>query len=164
MKTLYLVRHAKSSWNDPSMLDYERPLDDRGNSDKKTMAIRLKEKEIRIDYLLSSSAKRTTQTTYGLLKELTLDSQQVEFTKALYHASASDMLNEINKVSDMGSNLMLVGHNPGISNLCDYLCDYLTDFPTLGIAKIVFNLESWQEISRGSGTLEWFDYPKNGLV
>ena len=58
------------------------------------------------------------------------------------------------------NNLMLVGHNPGISMLCDYLCNYSVDFPTLGIAKISFETEDWMEISAQTGTLEWFDFPK----
>ncbi len=161
MKTLYLVRHAKSSWNNASLSDFERPLNDRGNADKKVMAKRLKEKETELDFILSSSAKRTSQTTYAIKEELSISSENIKFSDNLYHASLVNMLSETNSVSDDNDIIMLVGHNPGMSNLCDYLCDYFVDFPTLGIAKITFELDSWQEISRGTGTLEWFDFPKN---
>ena len=161
MKTLYLVRHAKSSWKDSSLSDFERPLNDRGNSDKKTMAKRLKEKQTQLDLLLSSSSRRTRQTTKAISQELEISSSKVEFKETLYHASTHEMLNEINTVSNGINNLMIVGHNPGTSNLCGYLTDNYRDFPTLGIAKITFELDYWEEISKGTGTLEWFDYPKN---
>lgn len=161
MKTLYLVRHAKSSWNNASLSDYERPLNDRGNSDKKSMAKKLKAKEVELDFLVSSSAKRTTQTTHGLLKELTIHPDHIKFTKSLYHASVGDMLTELTLISDTYNSVMMVAHNPGISSLCDYLCDHFIDFPTLGVAKIEFDLDSWQQISRGTGSLIWFDFPKN---
>lgn len=164
MKTLYLVRHAKSSWKDASLSDFERPLNDRGNSDKKTMANRLKEKQTSIDCILSSSSKRTRQTTKGLIEGIQIDHSKIEFNENLYHASVLDMLKEINKISDTVDVLMVIGHNPGTSNLCDYLTDYFTDFPTLGIAKITFEFDSWKEISRGTGSVEWFDYPKNNAL
>lgn len=161
MKKLYLVRHAKSSWADAKLTDFERPLNERGNRDKIEMGKRLFERELTIDYILSSSAKRTQQTSVALAKEVQFPIQNIIFEERLYHASVQEMLALINEMNKEINNLMIVGHNPGISMLCDYLCDYHSDFPTLGIACIHFEVESWQEVSRNLGSLAWYDYPKN---
>tara|TARA_B110000977_G_scaffold54218_1_gene73814 strand:- start:18 stop:524 length:507 start_codon:yes stop_codon:yes gene_type:complete len=160
MKYLFLVRHAKSDWANLGLSDFERPLNERGNKDKTIMGKRLKEKSIELDSFISSSAKRTTQTSMALAKEMSFPTQEIKFFKEIYHASPSEMLSFINKTENKNNNLMLVGHNPGISMLCDYLCNYSVDFPTLGIAKISFETEDWMEISAQTGTLEWFDFPK----
>lgn len=160
MKYLYLVRHAKSDWKNIGLSDFERPLNERGNTDKKTMGKRLKEKSIKLDSFISSSAKRTTQTSIALAKEIDYSTKEIKFFEELYHASPSVMLSIINKTDIENNNLLLVGHNPGISMLCDYLCNYSVDFPTLGIAKISFETEDWMEVSTQTGTLEWFDFPK----
>lgn len=160
MKQLYLVRHAKSDWADPRLSDFERPLNERGNKDKTTMGKRLKNKLVEIDCFISSSAKRTTQTSIALAKEINFPTSGIQFEKELYHASPVTQLSFINAVDNEHDQLMLVGHNPGISLLCDYLCNYSIDFPTLGIAKITFETDSWEEISTQTGILEWFDFPK----
>ena len=161
MKHLFLVRHAKSSWGNSGLSDFERPLNERGNKDKVTMGKRMKEKSIELDSLISSSAKRTKQTSLALSKEIGFPTQDIQFLKEIYHASPSVMLTFINNLDNEYNNLMLVGHNPGISMLCDYLCNHSVDFPTLGIAKISFDINDWQEVFGETGTLEWFDYPKN---
>lgn len=160
MKYLFLVRHAKSDWGNDGLPDFDRPLNERGNKDKGIMGKRLKEKSIELDSFISSSAKRTTQTSIALAKEMSFLTQEVKFFKEIYHASPSVMLSFINKTENKNNNLMLVGHNPGISVLCDYLCNYSVDFPTLGIAKISFETEDWKEVSAQTGILEWFDFPK----
>ena len=160
MKHLFLVRHAKSDWGNPGLTDFERPLNERGNRDKKTMGERMKQKLVEIDCFVSSSAKRTTQTSMALAKELGYPTQEIQFFDEIYHASPSVMLDFINKTDNKHDSLMLVGHNPGISMLCDYLCNFSVDFPTLGIAKISFETNDWMEISAQTGTLEWFDFPK----
>lgn len=160
MKHLFLVRHAKSDWGNPGLTDFERPLNERGNRDKKTMGKRLRNKSIEISSFISSSAKRTNQTSMALAKEIEFNTQDIQFFEELYHSSPSVMLSFINKTKNEHNNLMLVGHNPGISMLCDYLCNYSVDFPTLGIAKITFQTEDWMEVSTQTGTLEWFDFPK----
>jgi phosphohistidine phosphatase len=160
MKYLFLVRHAKSDWANIGLSDFERPLNERGNRDKGIMGKRLKEKSIELDSFISSSAKRTTQTSMALAKEMNFPTREIKFSKEIYHASLSVMLSFINKTENKNNTIMLVGHNPGISMLCDYLCNYSVDFPTLGIAKICFETEDWREVSAQTGTLEWFDFPK----
>jgi phosphohistidine phosphatase len=160
MKHLFLVRHAKSDWGNLVLSDFERPLNERGNRDKIIMGKRLKEKSIKLDSFISSSAIRTTQTSMALANEMNFPAQKIHFSEEIYHASPSVMLSFINKTEDENNHLMLVGHNPGISMLCDYLCNYSIDFPTLGVAKISFETDRWLEVSAQMGTLEWFDFPK----
>ena len=160
MKTLYLVRHAKSSWNRADLTDFERPLNERGNKDKTTMGKRLVENNVNIDLLLSSSAKRTRQTTLGLVKELNIEADSIVYLDELYHPNIDRLLNSVCTAPNCVEELMVVAHNPGVSNFCDYLCGFSTDFPTLGIAKINFETDSWEEISSGTGMLEWYEYPK----
>ncbi len=163
MKTLYIVRHAKSSWNQNNVLDYDRPLNERGRNDVKLMAKRLKKRDVKVERFLASSAKRTTATTFGLNQAFQLDSSRLEFRQDLYHAGVPVMLHKVCQTQDDCNGLMLVGHNPGISELCDYLTDVEFYFPTLAIAKVTFAADSWQEISKGTGTVEWYDFPKNTL-
>lgn len=163
MKTLYLVRHAKSSWNQNNVLDFDRPLNERGKNDVKVMAKRLKKREVKVGRILASSSKRTSSTTFGLNRTFELGSSHMEFRQDLYHANVSVLLHRICQTQDDCDELMLVGHNPGVSELCDYLTDIEFYFPTLAIAKILFEADSWREISKGTGTVEWCDFPKNTL-
>lgn len=160
MKNLILVRHAKSSWNNATISDFERPLNERGNRDKTIMGERLKERDDTIQKIVSSSAKRTTQTSIALAKAIDYSTADIQYEDAIYHSSVTTMMQFINEMDNSVDTLMLVAHNPGISMLCDYLCGNLFDFPTLGITKISFDTKDWQEVFRDTGSLEWVDYPK----
>lgn len=129
MKTLYLVRHAKSSWNQNNVLDFDRPLNERGKNDVKVMAKRLKKREVKVGRILASSSKRTSSTTFGLNRTFELGSSHMEFRQDLYHANVSVLLHRICQTQDDCDELMLVGHNPGVSELCDYLTDIEFIFP-----------------------------------
>ena len=161
MKTLYLIRHAKSSWNDAGLTDFERPLNERGKRDVISIGERLKLKKALPSIIISSTAKRTRITSKKLAKKVGFNSSEIEFKQELYLANTPILLNILNNISDEHSIVFVVGHNPGISNFCDYLTNQFYDFPTCGIAKITFNIDSWAEVSNGLGDIEWFDYPKN---
>lgn len=160
MKTLYLVRHAKSSWSNASLADYDRPLNERGKRDVITMGKRLKERGVMPSLILSSAAKRTTKTAKALAKEMGYD-KEITFKKNLYHASILDNLKELSKIDEAYKSIMLVGHNPTASEFCDYLTGNLFHFPTCSIAEISLEIDSWDEITKGIGTLVFYDYPKN---
>lgn len=161
MKTLYLIRHAKSSWKDVDLSDFERPLNERGKRDVVTMGERLLDKNIMPDCVLASSAKRTRSTAKKITKIVGFDSSNIEFIEDLYHSGTHTLLNYVNNISDKNESAFVVVHNPGVSNFCDYLTNSAIDFPTCGIAKITFGIDSWKEVSSNLGNLEWFDYPKN---
>lgn len=160
MKTLYLVRHAKSSWSDASLADYDRPLNERGKRDVVTMGQRFKAKGIQPSMILSSSAKRTTKTAQALAKEMD-HKKEIVFKKELYHSSVLDNLKALGKVDREYESIMLVGHNPTVSNFCDYLTGQLFHFPTCAVAQITLEINSWEEITKDIGTLVFYDYPKN---
>ena len=164
MKTLYIVRHAKSSWSENKVIDYNRSLNERGKKDIKTMGQRLVDRQVKIDKILGSASKRTTATARGLNKFLGLPTNKIELSSQLYHSDVSVLLHQVCQTSDECHNLMLVAHNPGVSDFCDYLTELEFYFPTLGMAKVLFEADSWREISKSTGTVEWIDFPKNSLI
>lgn len=164
MKTLYLIRHAKSSWSNASLSDFDRPLNERGKHDAVTMGDRLLKQNILPDCIISSSSKRTKKTAKRITKALNFKFSNVQFKDELYHANHLTLMKTLCEVQDKYNSIFIIGHNPGISNFCDYLTHQAIDFPTTGIAKITFEVDSWMEITSGYGVLEWFDYPKNGKI
>ncbi len=161
MKSLYLIRHAKSSWSDPTLQDYDRPLNERGKRDTKSMGNRLLKKSIQPDLIIASSAKRTRQTAKRITKVIGYDSSSIITKKKLYHCSVIDMLDVTNKIEDKYQHVFILGHNYTISEYCDYLSGVAHPFPTCTIACITFDVDSWKEVSGGTGTLNWIDFPKN---
>jgi phosphohistidine phosphatase len=164
MKTIYLVRHAKSSWDDSDLTDFERPLNERGKRDAPAMAERLKEKNIRPQYFLSSAAKRAASTSKRFARVLGHAEEKIDFQKKLYHASAEDILRMLTSIPDKFQSAILFGHNPGITDLANELMDkgFLTDnIPTCGIVAFNFSISSWKEAAPKKGKLLFFDYPKN---
>ena len=121
------------------------------------------ENGINIEKVISSSAKRTTQTSIALVKAINYPISDIQFEDTIYHSSVTIMMQFINDVDNSIDTMMLVAHNPGISMLCDYLCGDFFEFPTLGMVKITFDTQDWQEIFRDTGSLEWVDYPKMSI-
>src|SRR6478609_6616404 len=116
MKTLYLVRHAKSSWDDIDLSDFDRPLNDRGKKDAPKMGKRLKERDIFPDVMLSSPAKRALETCKAIAKALSFPEEKITTDKRLYHASEDQLLKVVQGLKDRHDNvevIMIFGHNPG---------------------------------------------------
>lgn len=160
MKTLFLLRHAKSDWNDSNLSDFERPLNNRGIHDLPLMAKLLRSYNENIQHLFSSSAARTTATALGYASGLHLNANQISYHKELYHASERDLLHFTNKISDQLDCIGLVGHNPGITDFCNYLGGQAAFMTTCSIAKITLNINTWKEVSFENGKLEYYEYPK----
>lgn len=158
MKELLLIRHAKSSWKDPYLRDFDRPLNERGKNDAPVMADRTFNREGSTDLLLSSPAKRAHLTAFEFHKKFGND---IVFDENIYEASYKTLLEVINHLSDDYERVMMFGHNPGFSHIMDYLTSKVQHMPTCGIAKISFEADRWAEISADSGLLVYFDYPKN---
>ena len=161
MKTIYLIRHAKSSWKNSDQTDFERPLNSRGKKDRITMGKRLKKENCSPQIFLSSAAKRTIETSLVIAKEIDFEQNNIIFKQELYHASSQEIFRIINEQDNSFETLLLVGHNPGISDLSYYLSNIPHSFPTCGVAKITFETNNWQEVFGETGTLVFFDYPKN---
>jgi phosphohistidine phosphatase len=162
MKTLYLVRHAKSSWDNPQLRDFDRPLNDRGKRDAPRMGAWLKEMKIRPDLILTSPARRAFTTARILRKVLELDDSIVGVEERLYLASPGEMLQVIAEVNQRVDHLFLVGHNPGHTDLANQLSEARIDnLPTVAIFAVSFDMRGWHELKPGMGRFLFFQYPKN---
>lgn len=160
MKKLFLIRHAKSSWDDPSLTDFNRPLNERGMRDAPRMARILAQAHPEIDLVVHSPAKRATETAQIFIN--TMDNPQLEVLAMteIYDASLNTLKGIVNNLDDQYSNVVLVGHNPGFSALLNYFSDQIYDMPTCSIAEIMFDQESWKDCIGSGGHLVNFDFPK----
>lgn len=162
MKTLYLIRHAKSSWDYPLLTDVERPLNGRGKRDAPRMGKRLKEKHVIPDLMITSHAKRTRDTSMLIAETIGYPTDRIKTEPNLYHASEEEILGIIKSQKDNCHIVMLFGHNPGLTDLVNQLPGrYIENVPTCGIVAIQFDVDTWQEVDLKKGSLLFFDYPKS---
>jgi phosphohistidine phosphatase len=164
MKTLYVVRHAKSSWEYDDLSDFERPLNERGKRDAPRMAKRLKEKNVHPDLLVSSPAKRAMSTAKRMAEVLHYKPDHIVGEKKLYHANEDDLLKIAQGLNDKYEVVMLFGHNPGLTDFVNSLSakKWVTDnIPTCGVVAFELAVSSWSELQFQTGSLLFFDYPKS---
>jgi phosphohistidine phosphatase len=161
MKTLILLRHAKSSWNSDAGNDHDRPLAGRGRRDAPEMGRRLRQRGIAVDRVLVSSAKRAQETARLVAAEL--DIAALDVNPELYLASAGDMLARVQQQASSVKSSMLVAHNPGITDLANILCPAvsLPNLATAGVVVLEYAIDDWQTLSAQAGRLVLHDYPKN---
>ena len=162
MKRLYVVRHAKASWSNNVSSDYERPLDSKGESDIKKLSLYLKSKNYTPEYILTSAAKRTLETS-KIISSVLFDKiiPPLKEEPLIYEASETTFLNIISSIDSKYNSLMIVGHNPTITSLINEVSDAIIDHvPTSGIAVIDFKQPNWI-IKSNSGKIIEFIYPKN---
>lgn len=163
MKILYLVRHAKSSWQDPSLSDQHRPLNKRGLSNAPEMGLRLHAENVEIDKIISSPANRALTTARFLASNIGYNEDNIEQNEQLYFGGTSTMINLIHHTPAEVDALMLVGHNPDMTMLLNRICGYQVDnMPTCAIATIRLDCE-WPEVEDDSGSLLNYDFPKNNV-
>lgn len=161
MKTLYLVRHAKSSWDDPSLTDQQRPLNKRGHKSAQLMGQRLSQHQIEVELIISSPALRALTTARYLADAIDYDQDTIQIDSDMYFSGIEGMLTLVQNCDPAINALMLVGHNPDMTAFSNFLCGYHTsNMPTCAISTIEFDTE-WEKISRSKGTLVDYDYPKN---
>lgn len=162
MKTLTLIRHAKSSWDDNSQSDFDRPLNDRGKHDAPVMGKRLAQQGIVPDVILSSPAKRAKKTAIIIAEKIGYDQDDIVFDDRLYLAGISELVYTILEHNNDSEHIMMFGHNPGMTEFSNFLaaCD-IVNVPTCGIVTIQFDMDSWETIESTKGNLVSFDYPKN---
>lgn len=164
MKTLTLIRHAKSDWSYAELMDFDRPLNPRGKRDAPEMGKRLS-KRSEIPQLIYLSASVRTVETMDLLAE-TANWQDIDrITKDwLYLASPQEYIRTIEKMHDEVDHLCICGHNPTITSIINYYSgENISNVPTCGVGIIQFDLESWKHISQDSGQLMHYDFPKRQL-
>ena len=164
MKTLYLNRHAKSSWDYPSLSDFDRPLNKRGNRDAPIMAQILSSKYDMPDLICSSPAVRALTTAKIIAEGFEYDQEKIVEDQEIYDGGVSDLISIISNVTDEINVLMLFGHNPTFTMASNYLSDKLIEnIPTSGFVKINFEFDSWNKIEVNTGKLIAFEYPKKYL-
>lgn len=160
MKTLCLIRHAKSSWDYPDLDDFDRPLNKRGRKDAPKMGKILKEKTGAPDLILSSPALRALKTAVIIGKE-TGYADDIRVNPAIYHSGASGLWKIIRSVPAGIEKLYLFGHNPEFTELANQLTSQVIDnLPTCGIFCVQWNVDSWAGVRKGEGLCLFFDYPK----
>lgn len=161
MRTVYLCRHAKSSWADPGQDDFDRPLNERGLRDAPAMARHFKARNEPVDLIISSPAKRALTTARAFGTELGMTGDAFREDPSLYHASTSTIHRVLGALPDAIEHVVLFGHNPGFSEAVETLSsEPIGNMPTCGMVRIDFPVDSWSLVARDMGTLIWFDYPK----
>ena len=161
MKTLYLVRHAKSSWKFEELADHDRPLNKRGRKAAPKMGKLLNELHIKPDLIVSSPAVRAITTATLFAKELAYNQEKIGVIDDIYGAGRDELLQIIRKTPDQINSLMLVGHNNTLTDLGNYLSPKsVANIPTAGVMALEFKANSWSEISQESSRFVFFEYPK----
>ena len=163
MKYLTLLRHAKSSWQDPSLADHDRPLNKRGKGDAPRMGARLAARDERPSLILTSTAVRARATARLLADALGYPREFLHSDRALYHADPDQILAVVAQQDDAFEHILLVGHNPGLTQLANALVPdlRLANVPTAGVVAIALDILAWRDVTRATGQLRYFDYPKN---
>lgn len=164
MKTLFVVRHAKSSWEDIDLADIDRPLNERGKRDAPRMGKRLKEKNIHPQLFMSSPARRAFSTARRIGEVLEYKKSDIKVNKDLYHATDDGILKVVLQLPDKYDEIMIFGHNPGLTDFVNTLLaenESIDNVPTCGIVAFRFSCKQWSEISAVNAALLFFDYPKN---
>lgn len=159
MKTLLLLRHAKSSWGEAGQKDFDRPLNERGLKAAPVMGNFLRQQKIQPQLILSSPAERARQTTSLVLETARLKSN-LRYDERIYEASAERLMEVVSQIEDAAEVVMLVGHNPGFEELLQHLTGEAQRMPTAAMACINLDIDKWNKVRESSGRIEWLGKPK----
>lgn len=169
MKTIFLLRHAKSSWKDPGLADIDRPLNKRGKKSAKTLAAHMAAEGIQPDLVLCSAAKRTLSTLRRVRKGFGADVATI-VDESYYHAGVGDWMRHLLDIKPGVQSAMIIGHNPGIEELAHHLIGGGDEdaygrlsfkYPTGGLAVMTANIGNWRTLKRGSARLVSFVCPRD---
>lgn len=161
-KQLLLIRHAKSDWANSNLTDFDRPLNQRGDKNAPEMVQRLVHKGIQPELIVSSPALRALTTAKYFAAGWKMEADKLVINDAIYEATTNALLKTISNFDDQYHQVALFGHNPGLSDLLNYLTKaYIANMPTCGVAVIEFPFNEWKLVSGNTGHLILFDYPKN---
>lgn len=161
MKSLYLIRHAKSDWSDETLSDYDRPLNKRGMKDAPLMGSLLADKGIQPDLILSSPALRAKTTATAIAKALSYPPESIRFEHDLYACDVQTILSIIRSVSDEFDTLFVFGHNPEFTECANLITGGdIDNIPTCGVVEMRLLKEDWKSIGENSAELRSFEFPK----
>lgn len=162
-KRLLLIRHAKSDWGNPSIRDFDRPLNKRGNAAAPEMAQRMSNQNIYPDLIVSSPALRALTTAKYFAKAWKLAENDIITDKRIYEAGINQLLNVVNQFDNNYHTIALFGHNPGLTDFANYLSDLnCYNMPTCSIVILDFQVDNWNLVSGSTAEVLLFDYPKSG--
>ncbi|HEY5623981.1 MAG TPA: histidine phosphatase family protein [Gammaproteobacteria bacterium] len=163
MKRLTLVRHAKSSWAEISLPDHDRILAERGIRDAPRMGKRIHARKLRPSLIISSAAVRAMRTAVYLAEALKYPKEFLQSEERLYLASAQQILDIVCSQEDNFSDLMVVGHNPGMTDLVNQLLPgmKLPNLSTCGVVAMDFDTDAWADLASSKASLVFYDFPKN---
>jgi phosphohistidine phosphatase len=161
MKILTLLRHAKSSWDDSGLPDRERPLNGRGKRDAPEMGRRIAAHGIRPSLIITSPAVRARKTAKIVAREIGYPIEFLQRENALYLASLDDLLDTVVAQDNSFNSLLVVGHNPGLTEFANFLLPGITNnLPTSGVVSVQLDTEDWSLYRRPKAQLLAYDYPK----
>lgn len=155
MKNLLLLRHAKSSWKDPDLADFERPLNDRGRKAAALLGRYIAQQNLSIDLVISSPAARARQTIELVLRSAKR-SVELRFDQLIYEASPTRLLEIISQIEDERKSVLLVGHNPGMEELLALLVGGEQHMPTGSLARVLLHSKRWDKVPGGKAELNSF--------
>lgn len=164
-KTLHLIRHAKSSWKNPELTDIERPLNKRGKRECQLMAKPIAESGCRFEYVFCSPAKRARKTIKRIYKALDNVAPAWQIDAALYAFNYEDLLNWCRQLDDALESVLIVGHNPALTDLCQYLVSNVEvdNIPTCAYVRLELACNNWASIDKNCARLVQFVKPKDFL-
>ncbi len=165
MKQLIIVRHAKSSWDNPLISDFDRPLNKRGETDAPRMGKKIKDRKIIPDLIISSPANRAITTCKIFCDTLHFPVDRIQVEQKLYHASEDHILSLLKTLKDHPRDkeeiVLIFGHNPCLTEFTNSLLNEdIDNIPTCGVVGCLLSVQSWKDLKWGCGKLKFFDYPK----
>ena len=161
MKTLTILRHAKSSWDEPGLADFDRPLNGRGKRDAPVMGQRMKAAGIRPSLIVSSPAARAWSTAKIVAREMAYPVEFLQRERDLYHAGTERLFDVIARQDEGFNSIVIVAHNPGLTDFANKLIPGLTsNLPTAGFVSVLIDTDTWELRARKSADLIEYNYPK----
>ena len=160
MKHLTLIRHAKSDWSDAALNDFDRPLNKRGKKAAPLMGSRIAAAKEVPQLLVSSPAKRARKTAQLIARELAIDQEGIRYHEEIFAAKDTQLVKLIRGFS-ADLHIALIGHNPGLTDLGQWLCAEAPDWlPTCAVLTLKLDIHKWSELDRGCAEIISYDYPK----
>jgi phosphohistidine phosphatase len=150
MRTLLLLRHAKSSWKNPALDDHDRPLNKRGKRDAPRIGKLMAEQKLVPDLVLCSSARRARDTAFTMLRAAGYDGE-TRILRSLYMSDPESSAETLRRLEGNPATVLVVGHNPGLEELIEALSGEPAELPTAGLARVELNVERWSELQLGKG-------------
>ncbi|MBI1937777.1 MAG: phosphohistidine phosphatase SixA [Ignavibacteriales bacterium] len=161
MKKLYLVRHAKSSWDNPDFSDFDRPLNKRGKHDAPFMGKLLKKENVKPDLIYSSPAVRAITTAQIFADELDYPKKKIVESISIYESGIKELEEIVQKISEEHKSVLIFGHNPALTSFANHLGNkFIDNVPTCAVVGIEFDVKNWKQVEHGTGKTFMFDFPK----